>query len=58
LQVQSDLHVYGHSHINTAVTIAGRRYVQYALEAADSSRVQLMCVWDGQRVCSELVDGR
>lgn len=57
----SDLHVYGHSHVNADLTLgqgaSRRRYVQYALEAADAAAVQLMCVWDGQGVCARLQEG-
>lgn len=66
VQVRSALHVFGHTHTNTDVTMGAaagnRRYVQYAWEGLNNgsssghSRPCLYCIWDGHTVCGQEVD--
>ena len=47
-QLASDIHVYGHSHVNRDETIEGVRYINNAFAAPSESRIarkSLYCVW-------------
>lgn len=48
-QLVPDVHVYGHSHVNRAVTLDATRYVNNAFAYPDEERIArktLVCVWD------------
>lgn len=48
-QLQPDIHVYGHSHVNQSIAIGGIRYVNNAFAYPRESRIArkaLYCVWE------------
>jgi predicted phosphodiesterase len=50
-RLQPDLHVYGHSHVNQAITLGGTRFINNAFAYPDEtsiSRKRLLCVWDSE----------
>ena len=50
-RLKPDLHIYGHSHVNQAMTLDGTHYVNNAFAYPDEQRIarkQLLCVWDSK----------
>jgi len=56
-QVDSKVHVYGHTHMNAIEKQNGRVYVQHALgyDGEHTNSTPLQCVWDGTK-CLEAPD--
>jgi len=50
-RLRSDVHVYGHSHVNQATTLDGTHYVNNAFAYPDEQRIarkELICVWNSK----------
>ncbi len=50
--LQPAVHVYGHSHVNRAVSIEGIHYVNNAFAYPDEERIarkRLACIWDSEQ---------